>query len=757
MTRARVESSTLSRARMAAWLTAASVASGILIGCLGLPAGSRQAKQGLAEDNKRTPMTETDRKIVSSANVRREGDRVWIEGVSAWTMGERPSSIHAAQAAVMRAVGEEVTYEQLVGASGLAFRMQVHKDLCPSSPHPFCGTQCVAGSNRMLPWKLKVYEVKPDDAAGVAEARKAVVASIDRGVPVQYGSEEDGLIVGYQKAGAEWLAVHPLAGNGKRFVERKWPWGIAVFTGPKAAVPPARELAMDALKQAVRMAHTPDDGKGDYLLGLNAWDYWLGKVEGLIDADEKALKASMMGNSWIYTCLVAHRTVAAGYLRSVSAEFGADSAGHLRAAADLYEKMATQVLTEKDHCALDVAPTPWYLKDGAKWTDAMRRDQITRLTAAVALEKQALAEIELALAAEGVDVPDLSRPAPATRPAGGELKTLSGLRPKPAWITHMGSLIGCAEYLKIDASPGWIWGVSGHAFALNIHETLCPSGPTAWAAEKCDQLAADAGLKVESLSAFKLDKDVADRRKEIWDRTRAAIDAGKPCFGWELDIPEWYVITGYDADGRYRFAGPTGSGSLHYSKLGDTGIGVACVAIVSAGEPADDRRAVREALQFALAHGASRDSRAKYRTGLGGYDAWIKFLQEPDPLKIDANCGHGGSYNAQCWSECRKQAVAFLKEAKTRLDDGKLNSLFDEAINHYTAVSTNLTAVAKAFQFSPGDNKGMDRRMADPALRAKAVGNLQAARTAEAAGLKALARIAVALGAKDVDPDTIGG
>lgn len=35
--------------------------------------------------------------------------------------------------------------------------------------------------------------------------------------------------------------------------------------------------------------------------------------------------------------------------------------------------------------------------------------------------------------------------------------------------------------------------------------------------------------------------------------------------------------------------------------------------------------------------------------------------------------------------------------------------------------------------------------------------SLQAARTAEAAGLKALARIAVALGAKDVDPDTIGG
>ncbi|MHC4716857.1 MAG: hypothetical protein ACYS5V_07805, partial [Planctomycetota bacterium] len=413
-------------------------------------------------------------------------------------------------------------------------------------------------------------------------------------------------------------------------------------------------------------------------------------------------------------------------------------------------------LTEEGDCALDVAPTPWYLKDGAKWTDAMRRDQIKRLTAALALEKQALAEVEQALAAEGVDVAELKKPAPATRPTGGaKVKRLSGLKQKSAWMTHMGGLIGCAEYLKIDASPAWIWGVSGHAFALNIHETLCPSGPTAWPAEKCDRLAANAGARVETLVADKRNEGFAKGQKAVWDGTRAAIDAGQPCFGWELDIPEWYVITGYDEDGRYHYTGWDGPGSTHYTKLGDTAIGVACVAIVSAGKPADDRKAVREALEFALEHGAGKHSNDKWHTGLGGYDTWIKFLQQPDPLKKDKNCGHGGSYNAHCWAECRRFAVAFLKEAKARLADGKLNASFDEAIKHYAAVSTNLSAVAKAFRFSPGDQKSMDRRMADPALRAKAVESLQAARAAEVSGLKALARIAVGLGAKDVDLDPI--
>jgi hypothetical protein len=101
---------------------------------------------------------------------------------------------------------EDASYEYLLGVSGLAFRMQVSREgLCPSSPHSFCGYPCHARSSRALPWKLKIFEVQPDDAGGVRKARQAIVGSIDRGVPAQYGSEEDGIIVGYQKGGEEWI------------------------------------------------------------------------------------------------------------------------------------------------------------------------------------------------------------------------------------------------------------------------------------------------------------------------------------------------------------------------------------------------------------------------------------------------------------------------------------------------------------------------------------------------------------------------
>ena len=340
-----------------------------------------------------TATEETD----MTTNVRRADDRVWIEGVEPWSMGQRGSSVHAAQAAIMAAVGEEVSYADLLGASGLAFRLQVEPGFCPSSPHSCCGEQCVAGAVRALPWQIRVYAVDPDDSAGVAEARQAVVASIDRGVPVRYGSEEDGVIVGYQSDGEEWLCLHPLKGD-TMFVETDWPWHIAVFTAPKQAVPSRRELAVDALRKAVAMSRMERGPEGDYALGLHAWDVWLSKLDSLENADEEIRNSHMLGNAWIYGTLIEYRGVAAEYLRSVAGEFDDAAATHLRAAADSYDRLARELLADQERCVTATAPVPWLLVDGRTWTADMRADQMRRMRDALPLERQAIAELEAALA-----------------------------------------------------------------------------------------------------------------------------------------------------------------------------------------------------------------------------------------------------------------------------------------------------------------------------------------------------------------------
>ncbi len=331
--------------------------------------------------------------------VHRDADRVWLEGVSGWFVGDRESSVHAAQAAAMAAVGEDISYEYLLGVSGLAFRMQVSKDgLCPSSPHSFCGYGCHARSSQALPWKLQPFETKTDDTAKVKAARQAVVDSIDRGVPVQYGSEEDGIIVGYQKGGKEWICFHPMReGSTKTFVETQWPWGILIFVEPKQEMPSKRELATGAIEQAVAMAQA-QEAEG-YHVGLTAWDAYLARLRALQEADEETQKGDMVGNSWIYECLAQYRSAAAQYLREVASEFGSQAEGHLLKAANLYERMSNEVLQDSEHCLITIAPLPWSLKEGEAWTHEMRQDQITRLEAALPLEREAIREIESALGA----------------------------------------------------------------------------------------------------------------------------------------------------------------------------------------------------------------------------------------------------------------------------------------------------------------------------------------------------------------------
>lgn len=340
----------------------------------------------------------TGKEDAVKVRVFREDDRAVIEGVEGWGFAERGSSVHAAQEAVMRAIGEDVSYGRLVGVSGLAFRMQVSKEgLCPSSPHSFCGFRCVARSTSALPWEVRIFEVKPDDLERVEEVRRAVVASIDRGVPVQYGSEEDGVIVGYQRGGQEWICLHPMHDAGKRaFIETKWPWGIAVFTEPKREMPSRRELALGALKQAVEMANAEE--AENYYVGFKAWDKYIGKIEALEKADDEARNDAMLGNSWIYECLARYRGIAAEYLRAVAHEFEPEAAAHLRKAGELYERMSNEVL-QGDKSLWDIAPQRWTLKEGETWTSEMRQEQIGRLKTALTLEHQAIKEIEKALAA----------------------------------------------------------------------------------------------------------------------------------------------------------------------------------------------------------------------------------------------------------------------------------------------------------------------------------------------------------------------
>jgi hypothetical protein len=322
---------------------------------------------------------------------------VWIDGVTGWSFGVRASSVHAAQEAVMRAAGHEVAYASLVGVSGLAFRMQTPKgELCPSAPHPFCGYRCVERAVRALPLSVRIFEVDEEDAEGVAEARAAVVESIERGVPVQYGDKEDGIIIGCEGGGAAWICVHPMHEDGAEpFVETTWPWGLAVYGAVKHETPTAQVLAEEVLEQAVEMGEMTE--AEEYWLGDRAWEGYIETLKKEPEAAGDQRAVMMFANAWMYHCLVEHRTCAAAYLDSVAGFFEPKAGEHVQAAAQLFGQLVDEALLGGVETAGGVAPFPTQEGGAGDWSQAMRKDQIDRLERARLLERAALGEIELAL------------------------------------------------------------------------------------------------------------------------------------------------------------------------------------------------------------------------------------------------------------------------------------------------------------------------------------------------------------------------
>jgi hypothetical protein len=316
---------------------------------------------------------------------------------------------------------------------------------------------------------------------------------------------------------------------------------------------------------------------------------------------------------------------------------------------------------------------------------------------------------------------------------------IDSLRWKPHWVSHLGCIKGCLDHLGLDISDAWLYGATGHAFIINMHQEVCPSGPTAWMTTMLFEQAKHIGYTIEGVMAWKTQDDFAAQQEEAWNFVKRALDANTPCYGWELSIPEFYVIHGYDDTGYY-FSGPgcdAGGGPKPWREVGTSDIGLVEMYSVQRGEPQPDADVVKSAIDNVMKHAANSEGwiLEHYQSGLAGFDTWIAAL-EAGTVDTDP----GIFYNAAVWSECRSLAVAFLEEAKTRLGNG-ITAQIDAALEPYREVAANLNTVAETFPFfgqSPEHVK-------DPERVKTGLDALRAARSAEESGLAALQALGEAL------------
>lgn len=126
---------------------------------------------------------------------------------------------------------------------------------------------------------------------------------------------------------------------------------------------------------------------------------------------------------------------------------------------------------------------------------------------------------------------------------------LNRLKYRNFWVTRLGALKACMEFLGKTDSDAWLFGATGHAFILNVAPDGCSSGPTAWNCEMITNLAHNLGVSVNVVNGWRTEHDFALKQKIAWESTKRALDKGFPCYGWELGIPEFYTICGYNGQG----------------------------------------------------------------------------------------------------------------------------------------------------------------------------------------------------------------
>ncbi|CAG9620259.1 hypothetical protein [Sutcliffiella rhizosphaerae] len=292
---------------------------------------------------------------------------------------------------------------------------------------------------------------------------------------------------------------------------------------------------------------------------------------------------------------------------------------------------------------------------------------------------------------------------------------------------------------KKDLSLVDVIGLTGHAFRINIDPIeVNVAGPTAF----------PGGYLIrKNLTNLGFISNLADPEAPVppdkLERTlqliQDSIDRGIPAITFDLFIPEFGLIYGYDDDLQTFYAKDCSKdGEVSYEDFANIN-GVLYTTTVGESLPHSKYEMLRMALDTILDHSYGREwqhiFQDKYVIGLKAYDTWIDVLhrRQADP--------HGNAFNALVVSDAREFAVKFLHDLSknwdgTNIVERGVRKFSSEAEKHFSKVANALVELRELFPF-PGGGDPLDSIRVE-----KGIELLTIAKNAEIDGIKTLETLA---------------
>lgn len=295
----------------------------------------------------------------AARTVRREKGRVWIDGLQGMSFGGsylgREDSQVACLTAALRCAGHNVTYADVMGRSGCAFKLTLSPNISIERVHSEFGLDWKAFLRDAFAMEYRSRIVIHDEP-GTGLWRKAFIAQarplIERGIPLIFLDGEWNLMVGFAEDASGFLCL-PYAGiNG-----RDYPftpnlfggcdgnaWGVYSLTPLGKPAKDHHQVVMDSLRQAQIFAtHAPENqGANGMYHGFGSYGIWIDALE------HRPEKMHPQSNGFTYSQLLSSRQAAADYLRKETAGFDSANADRLRTAADRYAAIAARLRAGSD-------------------------------------------------------------------------------------------------------------------------------------------------------------------------------------------------------------------------------------------------------------------------------------------------------------------------------------------------------------------------------------------------------------------------
>lgn len=204
-----------------------------------------------------------------------------------------------------------------------------------------------------------------------------------------------------------------------------------------------------------------------------------------------------------------------------------------------------------------------------------------------------------------------------------------------------------------------IIATSGFAFRMWVNTDLCPSATSIWDFECQKNWVENSGLTCDYAGRYWDQENIEEQKRlEAINQIKKSIDSGVPAISWDIGVPEWGLITGYDDETSmfYTLAinaehvDPTSPSynptKMPYEQLGKRELPLLSVLTITGRTDKAMETILNDTMKLAVTH-LSGNEWCENAKGLDAYISLIKIFDENPNIASSWNAEYFlGTYGA---------------------------------------------------------------------------------------------------------------